>query len=49
MTWNACAALRVESRSLDFGVACLGRNACDPFDQEISILRSTYVAEPGLS
>ena len=45
MTWNACAAVRVESPSPGSGVACLGRNSCDPFDQEILILRSTYVAE----
>ena len=32
---------------LDSGVACLGRNAYDPFDQEILILRSTDVAEQG--
>lgn len=32
---------------LDSGVACLGRNTCDPFDQEIPILRSTDVAEQG--
>lgn len=44
MTWNACAAVREESGCTP-GVACLGRNACDPFDQEISILRSTHVAE----
>ena len=50
MTWTACAAVRVESTSLGSGVACLGRNsctACDPFDQGMLILRSTYVAEQG--
>jgi hypothetical protein len=47
MTWNACAAVRVESPSLGSGVACLRRNSCDPFDQEILILRSTDVAEQG--